>query len=123
MKGNSNTPETRDFVARSNVTFAFDTNRMIPRDLHMNELVQDYNVKIVSCKWRDGGDIKPILLRFLPLYAENFAHWSKYGHRYAAIKISEIVKNENTKVSNRVRSLEPYPSEDIKVLEGLGIRE
>lgn len=98
-----NTPETVEFVRNSTVRFRFDTNRLEKRDAYMNELVRDYNVKLLSWPW-GSGNIKPLLLRYLPLYAEDFVHWSASGHRYAAININKIVSEEKTKLSNRVKS-------------------
>jgi len=100
-----NTPEARDFVKESNVNFAFNTKILGNRDICMDELVKDYNVKL--CSWikkSSGPTVKALLLRYMPYYTYDLIHWSESGHRLVAQKIVKIVKEEKTKVSNRVGS-------------------
>jgi len=96
-----NTPEALAFVKDSNVRFEFSPSRVPQRKAYMDELVRDYNVKMFSWSTK-SANLKFLILRFMPLYLEDFVHWSKTGHRYAAIAIEKIVKAEKTKVSNRV---------------------
>ena len=69
----------------------------------MNELVQGYNVKLYSWNWGTRDIKEKVILRFLLLYAEDFVHWSAGEHRYAAININKIAREEKIQVSNRVK--------------------
>ena len=100
IKGN--TPEARTFIEQSNVQFELDT-ALTEKDAYMNKLVQDYNVKLLSRPIKIAN-VKAALLRFAQHHASDIIHWSKDGHQYAANSISEIVKTEETKRSDRVGS-------------------
>lgn len=100
----NNSPEARDFVEMSNVTFSFKNNRQnTERDEYIAKLPDEYGVRIFSWSKR-GKNMKDIILRYMPLYSADFVHWSPTGHRFAAFYIMKMIKEEKTIGSDRVGS-------------------
>ena len=98
-----NTAEAKEFINGCNASFSFDKEKMEKKDAYMNELVRDYNVKLVNWKW-SLGNIKPLLARYLQYFGDDIVHWSPSGHRFVAIRVNKIVEQEKKNVSNNVRS-------------------
>ena len=92
----------RSVIDDENLVFEYKENRQnLERDRYIEGLVDKYNVKIFD--W-PKSNMKPIILRYMPLYAEDFVHWSAKGHRFAAKSIEKILKAEQTTRSDDVGS-------------------
>jgi len=84
-----------------NITFSFVKNKVnVERDNTINKIANDYNARIFD--WRKRGNMLAIILRYLPLYGEDFVHWSAKGHVHAAKIIKRILYMEKTTRSDRL---------------------
>merc|ERR1712157_499229 len=86
----------------NNVTFSYDMNYLEERGNFMNQLVKDFNVIVYG--WPIKSFVRSVVLRHLPLYAEDYVHLSPAGHKYVKHGIQRIVSQTQTKRSDEVGS-------------------
>jgi len=104
-----NTPDLLEFIRQSSdddLNMFYMNYQLDERMEYLKKVKEDYNTIIYSWEMKrkctsNGeycNDMKQLILKHLPLNAEDWIHLSSEGHKFAADGIAEIVENNRTTI-------------------------